>query len=332
MPIKGRRCFTPISPSRWVARIYLTCDNMIAVEYRHGQHVKKVLPHGPGAYLGYGGVPAVCCLYPGTQGELAETLYELAQTWSYGGEWVHQFLYKKFGYQLVAPPEICGGCNTSCSLTSSKDPANVGNTVAFTATITNTDGGPHGDAPEGSVDWYVDGVWTATTPLLEDEPDSKNRQTSSWTWTCASSGDHTIEAVYRPSAGDWAPTRCSLQQSCGPYCCPNTVLPQTLYATISNVSGCECFAGTTAVDWDATAQAWIGQHGDSCTLGSQQIELACMTNSQGDAQFVLNFDTLNQLVWLQTISCSPLQLVAQNVPIDDAGAFCSGTVNITVTA
>src|SRR6516164_4518285 len=183
MRIKARKCFVALSPSRWVARVFLTCDNMLAVEYRRGQHVKKIAPHGPGAYLGTGGVPHVCCLYPGTQGALAETLYELAQAWSYGGEWVHRFLYKKFGYQLVAPPAECGGCSTQCTL--AIDPANpsMGQTVTITCTVTNTDGSAtKGDAPQGTVTFSVDGASLGTQTLPENEPDTRNWQQVSATW------------------------------------------------------------------------------------------------------------------------------------------------------
>jgi hypothetical protein len=278
MQIKARRCFVPLSPSDWVAKVFLTCDNKIAVQFKHGQHVKKILPHGPGAYLGHGGVPHVCCLYPGTQGDVAETLYELAQVWSYAGEWVHAFLYKKFGYVLVAPPAACGGCNTSCFLQSSRNPAATGDLVTFTATFTNTDGSPtKGDAPEGTADWYVDGVWVANTPVPPNDPDTQNWQTTSLSWTCGTTGTHTIEVVFNPDSGDFATTSCSLTQTCqggiSTACCPGELLPATLHATVSGT-----VAGTYALSYGGN-QAWTG----SFTIcgGTTQITAACVLGSWG---------------------------------------------------
>lgn len=98
------------SPSDWVYKIWLTCDDTIAVQFKHGQKVKKVLDEGPGDYLGYGGVPGVCCLYPGTKGAVGRELFELARVWPYAGEWVHAFLYKKFGYIKIVPPMQVGCC------------------------------------------------------------------------------------------------------------------------------------------------------------------------------------------------------------------------------
>lgn len=105
------------SPSDWVHKIWLTCDDTIAVQFNRGQRVEKTLDQGPGAYRGSGGTPGVCCLYPGTQGNLAKELFQLAQVWPFAGEWVHRFLYKKFGYIKIVPPALaldCCGAQTCC--------------------------------------------------------------------------------------------------------------------------------------------------------------------------------------------------------------------------
>jgi hypothetical protein len=64
-------------------------------------------------------VPSVCCLYPRTAGARGRRLYELAQVWSYAGEFVHRFLYRIEPYVLVGPPVLpCLGCGiqtTCCS-------------------------------------------------------------------------------------------------------------------------------------------------------------------------------------------------------------------------
>jgi hypothetical protein len=215
MQIMARRCFVPISPSDWVAKVFLTCDNMIAVQFKHGEKVKKVLPHGPGAYLGHGGVPQVCCLYPGTQGELAVTLYELAQVWSYAGEWVHTFLYKKFGYQLVAPPAECGNC-----------------------------------------------------------------------------------------------------------CCAEGNLPNTLFATISNVSGCDCLAGTYQLTYQTGAGNWQSSSMTLCGTDNVIMALDCLEN-----QYV--FAINGSYVDAASVDCTTPSIVFNNLVM---GSLCTGTVNVTVTA
>jgi len=339
MQIKARRCFVPPSPSRWVAQVYLTCDNMIAVEFRHGQHVKKVLPYGPGAYRGTGGYPSVCCLYPGTQGELAETLYKLAEAWSYGGEWVHAFLYKKFSYVRVAPPDVCGGCSTSCSLR--LDPANPtdGQTVTITCTITNTDGSPtKGDAPEGTVTISVDGNAICTQTLPEDEPDSKNYQTVAcgWSATCVGGNTHTIEAVYTPSAPDFAPTRCSASVTVNDCkCCPNGE-PATLHATISNIQSsgsepCLGFGGTYPLNYSSGQGVWI------YTGPLLEITLQCGTSV--NPTWVIGVSCLAEGVVTgrasggpQSQNCDPFQVVYTGLSLGPCNCCPDGgTFDVTVT-
>lgn len=340
MPIKARRCFVPLSPSDWVSKVFLTCDNQIAVQFKYGQRVKKILPHGPGAYLGHGGVPQVCCLYPGTQGELAETLYELAQVWSYAGEWVHGFLYKKFGYQLVAAPALCGSCNTQCSI--QLDPASPsdGQNVTITVTVTNTDGSAtQGAAPQGTVTIRVDGSTIATLTLPNTNPDGQNYETVStnWTATCTPGATHTVEASFTPTETDFAGTSCSATVTvtgCGiqTTCCPSSSLPETLHVTISNVSGCACLAGTYALTygvyfngfqnvngWGMAAQTLCGQ-----TLS--YLVLWC-NNTTWSLTFIGN--TVENITGF-TVNCDTPSwtLTGYTVLFD----FCAGgTINITIT-
>src|SRR5262249_44736754 len=118
LKVKPRQCYYAVSPSDWVYMIFLTCDNILGVWFKHGQKVHKIADKGPGAYLGFGGVPAFCCIYPGTKGELAESLFDLALVWPFAGEFVHAFLYKKFGYVPCVLEMPCGACQTSCTITS----------------------------------------------------------------------------------------------------------------------------------------------------------------------------------------------------------------------
>jgi hypothetical protein len=283
--LKARKCFVPRSPSHWVAKVFLTCDNMLAVQFNRGQKVKKILAHGPGAYLGRGGVPHVCCLYPGTQGELAEQLYELAQVWAYGGEWVHAFLYKKFGYRIVQPPAMCGGCNTSCAITSNNASPAVGDVVTFTATITNTDGSTtYGDAPQGTVTFNVDGSSIGTVTLPDNDPDTQNYESASINWT-ATSGTHTVEAAYTPSEPDYAATNCSMTVTVSgggggggggggvtSTCCPSNPIPTTLYATLSGSA-----TGTIPLTYSSSDGSWTGSFGICGTTVA--VSIVCMFGS-----------------------------------------------------
>jgi hypothetical protein len=340
MQIKARKCFVAHSPSHWVARVFLTCDNMLAVEFRHGQHVKKVLPYGPGAYLGHGGVPHVCCLYPGTQGELAETLYELAQTWSYGGEWVHHFLYKKFGYQRVSPPAQCGGCSTSCSLAINPADPSVGEAVTITCTVTNTDGSPSkGEAPEGTVTFYLDGIEVGSCKLPEDEPDSKNWAKCSIDVgaSCDPTPDHTVQAVYTPAQADWAPTSCGggfSVSGCNTVrvpCCPNP-LPATVHATITDVSGCGCLAGTYALTWDPVLGQRVSLGNLACGFPATSpwnFYLGCLANGT----FVFGIGQCNGVSFygLTTMSCQPLQLVNTDMLVYGCNGDCIHANHAAVT-
>jgi hypothetical protein len=327
--IKARKCFVPRSPSEWVAKVFLTCDNMLAVQFRHGQKVKKILAHGPGAYLGRGGVPSVCCLYPGTQGDLAERLYQLAQVWPYGGEWVHAFLYKKFGYRLVQPPAQCGDCNTTCTIGLNPATPAVGQAVTISCTVTNTDGSAtKGDAPKGTVKFSVDGTTIGTATLPDNEPDTQNYETVSVSWT-ATSGTHTIAAAFTAADTEFANTNCSTTVTVSggggvtTTCCPNNTLPDTVYVTISNAAGCTCLEGTYTLTWDAANSEWNAYVNGLCGQASVQFNLYCGNGQWGFACGVLQQTSLSG-------SCSPFALSGTTTG-DGSAVNCTGTVNVSVS-
>jgi hypothetical protein len=347
MPIKARRCFVPFSPSRWVAKVYLTCDNKIVVEYRHGQHVKKIAPEGPGAYVGTGGVPSVCCLYPGTQGELAEELYDLAEAWSYAGEWVHAFLYKKFGYLLVSPPEECGNCTTACSLT--LNPANPtdGQAVTITVTVTNTDGSPtKGEAPEGSVTISMDGMVLCTQTLPEDEPDSTNSQSVSCTWTatCTPSSTHTIAATFTPAEPDFASssttTGVTVTGCPGSPCCPGG-LPTTLHLTIAGSGACG-IDGTYPLTWNSNQWSGTLTNGfaiqfycnNTTTPPSCGFSLVIWSGSPGNCTLCYEVSTCGSGsgTWESTSCSGPNWTSNPTAPNTGTCACLGGAATFTVTS
>jgi hypothetical protein len=328
--IKARKCLLALSPSDWVFKIFLTCDNKLAVWFRRGQKVKKIAEHGPGAYVGHGGHPNVACLYPNTAGKVGVDYYNFAQVWPYAGEWVHRFLYKKFGYVFASAPSGCGNCNTQCSLSANPSSPAAGQAVTFTATVTNIDGSAtSGACPEGTVTFSVDGTQIGTQTIATNYPPSTNVATVNQGWT-AVSGTHTVTATYNPQNG-FASTSCQMSITVGvsTACCPSNTVPNTLHLTITNVSNCSCMAGTYVLTYDSTNTAWLSNTFSLCGQ-TNQFSLTC----NGSDSNSWELQTVNQLCfvvnpnhWTST-SCSPFQLTKNSQSVSGC---CSGTINITVT-
>jgi hypothetical protein len=332
MAVKARKCFTAASPSRWVHKVFLTCDNQLAVQFRHGQRIVSRSDAGPGRLLGEGGAPGVCCLYPGTKGERAETLYDLALVWAYAGEWVHAFLYKKYGYKIIAPPEPCGNCATTCSTRSSLNPSPVGEPVTFTATVENTDGDTAaGDAPEGSVDFLVNGVvvcsGVALTPGEDD--DSGRTATATCTYTFGSAGVYTVRANFNPAVGSgFLATNCQITQTVTggitTACCPGVGIPGELHITLSNGTGtCACLNGQS---WQV---AWNGVDWSNpyvlCGRGGSW-DLTCSGTPAKWRLTSTGCDFITPAA--DASSCNPLSITWAGVAVLGC---CHGNIDITVT-
>src|SRR5437016_822216 len=107
--------------SSWVYAIILTCNDKLAVWYKH--HPRHT-PRNTWA-------PGVCCLYPNS----TKAHYLLMKAAFSKGRAVHQILYKILPYTIVAPPNLgkCS-CTTSCTIASSLNPSLFGDSVTFTAT------------------------------------------------------------------------------------------------------------------------------------------------------------------------------------------------------
>jgi hypothetical protein len=305
--IKARKCFFP--SSHWVYATILTCDNQLAVWFRRGVHHR----HG----VAYGGVPGVCCLYPTTQGELAEALYDLALVWHSEGKWVHHFLYRKLPYRIVSPPALpCGQCITSCSVTTSI----VGNTVTINVTVTNNEGSPtKGEAPEGHVVIAVDGVQIADLALPEDEPDSKRSVTVSTTYTCTDGNAHTVTATYYPAAtAGFLSTSCGASFQCpaqgvNTNCCPSNQVPATLHFTWTSADNPNLPA-TIAITNIAGTSQWRSGCIQDLTAGLYyRFTLECVTVISSNWSFSAggNAPTADSAV------CSPFALTFSNV-----GSLC----------
>jgi hypothetical protein len=320
---KARKAFFPISPSDWVYCIFLTCDNQLGVWFRHGQKIisrpKKGEETAPGQWIGVGGVPAFCCLYPRTQGERAENLYDLATVWSYGGEFVHRFLYKIEPYTPCQPPDLSaiGQCTTSCRCSAT----NVGNVFTITVVVTNSDGSAtKGEQPQGSVLIEVDGVQICDVALpAEDEPDDTNQSTVTCTYTCTDSDAHTVTATYTPAAGQGLlATECGTTIQCPSQgittaCCPSNPIPTRLFFTWT------CSAITQPgipvsieLDYDSSSQSWISTCiPDSTSVGEYWLfTLDCTSGGLGTAW---QFSAGGLGVTAGSVTCSPISLSFVNV-------------------
>jgi hypothetical protein len=117
----------------------------------------------------------VCCLYPGT----SPAWFKRAVAAPSPGRWVHQFLYKKMAYQIIAAPCPPAGCTAGCCSNSfpSTLHATLGDTVVncISGTIAlvynNTTHKWTGTGPIGScghnvtLDFYCDPAGTDCTGL-----------------------------------------------------------------------------------------------------------------------------------------------------------------------
>jgi hypothetical protein len=185
------KAFTAFSPSHWVHAIGLNCDGAIWVWFNHGQRIILRLDRGPGRYVGIGGAPAVCCLYPNTAGGLGQKLYQFAQAWAFAGEFEHSFLYRTQAYRIIAPPTLpCAGCGDAVGLTSSANPTTPGTAVTFTCTVANTSGALE---PTGGVTFSINGTAVGTVALSGGQ--------AALTHTFTARGSYTVVAQYTADPG-----------------------------------------------------------------------------------------------------------------------------------
>ncbi len=346
MAIKARRCFPAISPGDWVHQVFLTCDNQIAVQFKRGMRVHRIKGSGPGAFVGAGGVPSVCCLYPATKGKQAVDLYDLGLVYPFAGEWVRRFLYDVHPYTLVAPPANCGNCNTSCSINLSPASPNNGDTVTITVRVTNNDGSTTaGAAPQGTVVIAVDGTQLCSQSLPSTNLTSQNWQSVSCTWsaTCTPASTHTISATFTPSETDFASTNCTANVTvggCGQTpCCPNG-LPNTLHLTISGSGSCG-IDGTYPLVWNTNG--WYGTLSNGCAIQffcnnsttppSCGFSLVVFSGPAGDCTLCYEVATCGSSsgTWASTNCSTPNWTSNATNPILATCACLGGAATFTVT-
>jgi hypothetical protein len=254
VPIKCKKAFTATSPSDWVHAFGLTCDDTFWVYFKKHQRIilrppgyPKHKPYPPGPLLGVGGIPAVCCLYPGTAGAVGRWMYNTAIVWAYAGEFVHRFLYKKWAYQIVAPPALpCVGCKTTTSVSASLNPSCSGQPVTFTATISDSDGAA---IPTGTVTFSSDKDGALCSNVAVDATGK-----ATCTLSSLSVNTHTITATFTGTGGfqNSSGTVSQVVNTCQNQCGCATV-PNTLTATFSGA-----LAGTITLTWQSGSSNWQG--------------------------------------------------------------------------
>jgi len=303
--IKARACFFPASS--WVHAFILTCDDKLAVWFKRGVHHRH--------HHAIGGVPGVCCLYPNSN----KHLYDLAVVWWSPGHFVHQFLYRIMGYQIVQPPAVpCAGCRTTVAVTSSEDPSNVGDLVTFTATVADSDGG---DTPQGSVQFFDGATLLGNGSALSG---SGNIATSTYATSALTAGSHTITAKFTGASG-FQNAQGSLTQTVnsGISACGCSV-PSTVHVTFTGGE-----TGTFALTW--TGSVWTA-NGVLCAAARSTLQLACVAGTWYFAVTPLDSGSCGcgAQVAASSATCSPLSLVFHLT--GQAGTCCaSAAITATVT-
>lgn len=303
--IKGQLCHFP--ESSWVHGVYLTCDNQLAIQYKHGVH--RI--HG----IAVGGWPSVTCLYPAAPGL---NFYDLLLVWRSQGRFVWHVLPYRQPYRLVNPPQLpCAGCATTVSVTTSGTPSTSGASVTFTATVTNTDGTA---PPLGTVSFTSsrDGALGSGTALGASNP-----ATSTFTTTSLSAGTHTITATFTPLTGFVAAQGTVTQvvnaatvSQCG------CNVPQSLTATFTGG-----LTGSIPIAWDGTG--WTGDGAPCGTALKTQVQMRCA----GGTTWVCQLTNLGGGCGTGTTgassgSCSPF---SQTFNFTGNVSTCCSGVGFTVT-
>jgi hypothetical protein len=128
------------------------------------------------------------------------------------------------------------------------------------------------------------------------------------------------------------PRQGACQQGHNLRCCPNP-LPDTVHATIRNVSGCACLDGeVVALTFESLTSRWVG---DKDICGSHPISLGfdCGVTSCDTASVTTIFDSINQTTVdvLPGCSCSPLNMVFDNLTLTDTTSCPDAIIQYTIT-
>ena len=136
---------------------------------------------------------------------------------------------------------------TSTTVTSSANPSVFGQSVTFTATVTNTSGSISTATPTGSVQFLLDGAAFGTAVVLSGSGNVSTATSGAIGTLSVSGSPHTIQAVYTNTDGGFSGSSGSLSQTVNPAPTSTTVTSSTnpsivgqsvtFTATVSNIAG-----------------------------------------------------------------------------------------------
>ena len=112
-------------------------------------------------------------------------------------------------------------------------------------------------------------------------------------------------------------------------CCPGG-LPQTLYATLTNVSGCACLDGVVvAVTWNGGS--WSGMSGSVCSGHTAFVDVLCTEEGTwviGVECFLDGVEDGAGEDTVMTFTCDPLSVTTAEFSLSGC---CTGSITVTVT-
>ncbi len=199
--------------------------------------------------------------------------------------------------------QVISGSSTTSTLTSSLNPAGFGQSVTFTATVTNTSS-PSG-APSGTVVFSDGATILVTQPLA---PSNLANAIATFSTSTLTVGSHTITATYNPAAG-FAGSTASLTQ---------TIIG--LSTTAALTSSLNPANAGQSVTFTATVTSSFGTPTGSITLSDGVSLLGNQPLTPGSGT------TATAIFPTSTLTAGTHTITATYVP---TGAFSSGTAALT---
>jgi hypothetical protein len=300
--IKARYCYPTQALSSRVWAIYETCDGQLAIQFKRGVKFKGKTgkersasrkawnkAHGPQGMANLG-LPDKTCLYPNVPGD---GFFVLMKNYWSKGKFVHYILPEHEAYKVVAPPTWpCSGCTVTCSVASSKNPADPGDNVTFTATFTDADG----TLPtQGTVEFFDGttdlGAGTALSP-------SGNQATSTFTTSTLTTGTHSIKAVLTGTSGFQSCTTPVLTQKINKTvnCGGCTTVPYAWTLTVSGITNGTCTDSTNVNGTFTLNDVTSSEAGTWCVVWSNATQTTGTFCGATGGRYRMGFNT-NTSVW-----------------------------------
>lgn len=99
----------------------------------------------------------------------------------------------------------------------------------------------------------------------------------------------------------------------------------TLYATITDLGGCGCMAGSWPIDGGPSG-GWSDRANFAC--GGNRLAMALTCGSEWVFTFACSGEAIYDAAIPQSVNCDPFQLVFAAVPVT---LCCSGSITVTIT-